>query len=77
MVTTNVATPWKKYGDIMQEGIRYIEERATGNVKSLKTEWNAFNAIGMNGIEWKSLMVIASRPGVTVKKSNKIIGNYN
>lgn len=56
--------PWKHYGDVMEEGIHYIHSRATGSIKSLKTQWNQFNSIGLNGIEWQSLYVIAARPGV-------------
>lgn len=56
--------PWKHYGDVMEEGIHYIHSRATGSIKSLKTQWEQFNSIGLNGIEWQSLYVIAARPGV-------------
>lgn len=56
--------PWKKYTDIMQQGLDYIQSRAKGEIKSLKTQWAGFNSIGLNGIEWQSLYVIAARPGV-------------
>ncbi len=56
--------PWKRYGDIMQESIVYLERRAKGQLKSLKTQWDSFNSIGLNGIEWQSLYVLAARPGV-------------
>jgi len=56
--------PWKKYTDIMQQGIDYISSRAKGEIKSLRTQWEAFNKIGLNGIEWNSLYVLAARPGV-------------
>lgn len=56
--------PWKKYTDIMQQGLNYIQSRAKGEIKSLKTQWTGFNSIGLNGIEWQSLYVIAARPGV-------------
>lgn len=56
--------PWKRYGDIMQESILYLQRRAVGDVKSLRTQWPSFNSIGLNGIEWQSLYVIAARPGV-------------
>lgn len=55
---------WKQYGEVMNEGIKYIHSRASGNIKSLKTQWKQFNKIGLNGIEWQSLYVIAARPGV-------------
>lgn len=56
--------PWKHYYDVMNEGLVYIHSRANGKVKSLKTQWKQFNSIGLNGIEWQSLYVIAARPGV-------------
>jgi replicative DNA helicase len=56
--------PWKRYGDIMQDSIEYLKRRASGQLKSLRTQWPTFNSIGLNGIEWQSLYVIAARPGV-------------
>ena len=58
------STPWKKIGDVLQDSISYIEKKAIGTIKSLKTRWKQFNSIGLNGIEWQSLWVIAARPGV-------------
>ena len=55
---------WKKYSDIMLESVDYLSKRADGTIKSLKTQWKSFNSIGLNGIEWQSLYVIAARPGV-------------
>jgi replicative DNA helicase len=55
---------WKRYTDIMQQGIDYITSRAKGEIRSLKTQWDGFNSIGLNGIEWQSLYVLAARPGV-------------
>jgi replicative DNA helicase len=55
---------WKAYDDILAEGLHYIEERAKGNIESLLTQWPSFNSIGLNGLEWHSLYVIAARPGV-------------
>jgi hypothetical protein len=55
---------WKHYYDVMNEGLVYIHNRATGHSKSLKTQWKQFNAIGLNGLEWNSLYVIGARPGV-------------
>lgn len=62
--TTAVKKPWKRYGDVMQESIDYVQKRASGSIKSLKTQWKQFNKIGLNGIEWQSLYVLAARPGV-------------
>jgi replicative DNA helicase len=55
---------WKHYSDVMNEGLIYIFNRAKGTSKSLKTQWKQFNSIGLNGLEWHSLYVIAARPGV-------------
>lgn len=59
-----VKKPWKRYGEIMSESIDYLTRRSNGSLKSLKTQWPSFNSIGLNGIEWQSLYVIAARPGV-------------
>lgn len=61
---STVSEPWKKYGEILQESINYVEKRARKDIKSLKTSWKGFNTIGLNGIEWQSLYVLAARPGV-------------
>jgi replicative DNA helicase len=66
-MTASSSTPktlWKKYTTIMQEGMSYINSRHKGEIKSLRTQWNGFNSIGLNGIEWQSLYVLAARPGV-------------
>jgi replicative DNA helicase len=55
---------WKRYGDLMMDGINYLEQRKNGRAKSLKTQWSGFNKIGLNGIEWQSLYVVGARPGV-------------
>ena len=55
---------WKRYGDLMTEGVNYLEQRKTGRAKSLKTQWSGFNKIGLNGLEWQSLYVLGARPGV-------------
>ena len=60
----DVNVPWKLYYKAVEESIYYIEQRSLGKIKSLKTEWKQFNKIGMNGIEWGSLYVLASRPGI-------------
>lgn len=60
----SIKKPWKRYGDIMVESLEYLSKRSSGELKSLKTQWPTFNRIGLNGIEWQSLYVIAARPGV-------------
>lgn len=55
---------WKRYGDLMMDGVNYLNNRATGKTKSLRTLWPSFNKIGLNGMEWQSLYVIGARPGI-------------
>lgn len=62
-----MAVPWKKFSNVLDESIAYIGKRKTGEIKSLKTKWKGFNSIGMDGLEWGSLTVVASRPGVKNK----------
>lgn len=62
--SSSIKLPWKAYGDILLESLDYIKKRAKGDIKSLKTQWEGFNKIGLNGIEWQSLYVLAARPGV-------------
>lgn len=62
--SSSIKLPWRKYSDILLESLDYVKNRARGDVKSLKTQWKMFNKIGLNGIEWQSLYVIAARPGV-------------
>ncbi len=56
--------PWRKYSDALSESMNYIEKRAAGDIKSLKTHWSQFNSIGLNGVEWGNSYILASRPGV-------------
>lgn len=44
------------------QAIDYALKRRSGEIRSIKTPWNKFNEITMNGIEWNSLTVIAGRP---------------
>lgn len=55
---------WRRYGDLMMDGVNYLNNRALGKTKSLKTLWPSFNKIGLNGMEWQSLYVIGARPGI-------------
>lgn len=62
--SSSITLPWKQYGYILKESLTYIDKKAKGEIKSLKTQWKNFNKIGLNGIEWNSLYVISARPGV-------------
>jgi replicative DNA helicase len=56
--------PWKQYGEVLKASYEKLIKRKKGEIKSLKTRWKAFNGIGINGIEWQSMIVIGARPGV-------------
>jgi len=45
------------------QAMDYAEKRRTGEIRSIKTPWQKFNEVSMNGLEWNSLTVIAGRPG--------------
>lgn len=56
--------PWKQYGEVLLQSYDKLVKRKKGEIKSLKTRWKSFNSIGINGIEWQSLITIGARPGV-------------
>jgi replicative DNA helicase len=43
-------------------GLKYINDRRKGRIKSLKTPWDAINNATIGGIEWGSLVTIGARP---------------
>jgi|694.fasta_scaffold00218_45 replicative DNA helicase len=53
----------KSYIDILKKGLAYIEKRRNGDIKSLRTPWPGFNAAGIGGLEWGSMLTIGARPG--------------
>jgi replicative DNA helicase len=53
----------KVYSDVLKEGIRYIEDRREGRIKSFRTPWAGFNRAGIGGLEWGSMLTIGARPG--------------
>lgn len=55
---------WKPWQQSLKEAAIYIKARQDGILNSLKTAWPKFNLIGLNGLEWNSMIVLASRPGV-------------
>ncbi len=56
--------PWIHVSEAHIEAIQYIKDRQSGKIKSLKTPWESFNNIGLDGIDWKTVYVIGARPGV-------------
>jgi replicative DNA helicase len=53
----------KSYVTVLDKGLKYIEKRMTGKVKSLRTPWEGLNRAGIAGLEWGSMMTIGARPG--------------
>lgn len=53
----------KNYSDVLIEGLKYIDDRRTGRVKSFKTPWTGLNYAGIGGLEWGSMLTIGARPG--------------
>ena len=54
---------WLSRKEGFKNALDYIQGRATGKISSLITPWPKFNDATTNGIEWKTLNVIAGRPG--------------
>ena len=52
----------KFYSEVLQEGLRYIQDRRLGKIKSFKLPWDGLNKSGVGGIEWNSLVTIGARP---------------
>ena len=53
----------KSYVSVLDRGLKYIEKRMTGKVKSLRTPWEGLNKAGIAGLEWGSMITIGARPG--------------
>lgn len=53
----------RKFTDVLDESLAYIEDRRTGKISSFKTPWSGFNNAGINGLEWGSMLTVAARPG--------------
>lgn len=53
----------KSYVSVLNKGLRYIEKRRNGDIKSLRTPWPGFNSAGIAGLEWGSMLTIGARPG--------------
>jgi replicative DNA helicase len=54
---------FKPYSSVLEKGMRYVEKRKTGEIKSLRTPWPSFNEAGVAGLEWGSMLTIGARPG--------------
>lgn len=53
----------KPYTSVLKKGLRYIEKRKSGEIKSLITPWMGLNKASISGIEWGSIVTVAARPG--------------
>lgn len=53
----------KPYSEVLEEGLRYIEDRRQGRIKSFRTPWNGVNKAGIGGLEWGNMLTIGARPG--------------
>jgi len=53
----------RRFVDVLDESLEYIEDRRSGKITSFKTPWLGLNNAGINGLEWGSMLTIAARPG--------------
>lgn len=53
----------KDYSEVLIQGLKYIDDRRSGRVKSFKTPWTGLNYAGIGGLEWGSMLTIGARPG--------------
>jgi replicative DNA helicase len=54
---------WSGQHQSFNEALKYMKNRQQGVEKSILTPWPKFNEAMVDGMEWKSMMVIAGRPG--------------
>ena len=53
----------KSFKEAAAEELKYMQMRKEGKITSLKTRWNKFNQVSMNGLEWGSITTIAGISG--------------
>ena len=54
---------FKFHWEVMQTGIKNVDDRRHGRIKSFSTPWQSINEAVSNGFEWGSLITIGARPG--------------
>lgn len=54
----------KNYSEVLIEGLKYIDDRRSGRVKSFKTPWTGLNLAGIGGLEWGTMLTLGARPGM-------------
>lgn len=59
----NKTLTYRHISHASDEIIKYIEERRSGNIKSIKTRWDKFNDQTMGGIEPNTIYTIAGISG--------------
>lgn len=63
MSTADFSKHWKSHRHAYKEALNYLSKRRKGALQSFITPWHKVNDAGVNGIEWKSMVVIGGRPG--------------
>jgi len=53
----------RSINDVVDEEIKYIDDRRKGLVKSLMTPWKKYNDVSMGGIEWYTIHTIGGMSG--------------
>jgi len=53
----------KSYITVLEKGLKYVEKRMSGKIKSLRTPWEGLNRAGIAGLEWGSMLTVGARPG--------------
>ena len=53
----------KSIKEAYSEALDYIKKRQSGELKSIKTPWNKFNSVYMNGLEWGWIITLAGMSG--------------
>jgi replicative DNA helicase len=51
------------YSESLEQSAIYVKDRKFGHIKSFRTPWSGFNAAGIDGLEWGSMLTIGARPG--------------
>jgi replicative DNA helicase len=53
----------KTYVEVLEEGLKYVNDRRDGKIKSFRLPWQGLNKLGVDGLEWGSMMTVGARPG--------------
>lgn len=54
---------WKDRKESYQDALNYLQGRMKGIITSFKTPWPKFDDAGVEGLEWRSTIIIGGRPG--------------